>query len=207
MNKLEIIQLVNPEWGILLQCFLMDYPEFKPYSYRLPMSPSYPLPFENVNTLFQAIFYYICASGVNFNYALKQWEYIYPLINTNNWEELCERVMNFRADQRIQPKKREIYYNICEFMKLQNLTHNTIQPDNVSLLKENVKGIGVGCIAWIKKHFTSSDDCVEYTDIYFKKGFKILYKNDTLKMRKNKADEWKEKGYGRLANYMVLGIA
>lgn len=165
------------------------------------------IPYTNVNTLFQAILHYICAVGVRYSYAINQWKLIYPLINTDNWDTIVENMKNMCDDSRIQNKKRIIYYNVCEFMCSNNLTHTTITPTDINLLKQNVKGIGDGCVAWVKKFFTTDDDCVEYTDIYFKKGFENIYGEETLTIRRKKAKEWQEKGYGRIANQMVLNCS
>ena len=207
MERLNLIQTINPEWGSKIQCFLMDYPEFMSHIDKVPMMPNYPIPYTNVNTLFQALLHYICAVGVRYSYAINQWKYIFPLINKNSWEEICENMKKLCDDTRIQNKKRTIYYDVCIFMNLKNLTHDTIQPEDIKLIKENINGIGDGCIAWIKKYFTTDDDCIEYTDIYFKKGFMNIYGNETIKMRKAKTKEWTSKGYGRISNYMVLNCA
>lgn len=207
MSRIQFIQQLNPEWADNICCFLMDYPEFKDYEHLIPLSPQFRIPYTNVNTLFQAILHYICAVGVRYSYAINQWQLIFPLINTENWEDIVENMEKMRDDTRIQNKKREIYYNLCEFMRANNLTHNTIKPADIDLLKQNVNGIGDGCVAWVKKFFTLDDDCVEYTDIYFKKGFKNIYGEETLGMRKKKAKEWVLKGYGRIANHMVINCS
>lgn len=207
MDRLQFIQYVNPEWGNTIQCFLMDYPEFMPHINKIPLVPNYPIPYTNVNTLFQAILHYICSVGVRYSYAIKQWTYIFQLINLNNWDDICENMKNICTDTRIQNKKREMYYNVCLFMNVNNLTHITIQPHHIQLIKKNVNGIGDGCVAWIKRYFTTDDDCVEYTDINFKKGFKNIYGSESMKMRKDKTKEWTAKGYGRISNYIVINCS
>lgn len=193
-------------WHDTICCFLMDYPEFKPVGHLAPSLPNYRIPYTNVNTLFQAIMHYICAVGVRYSYAIEQWKIIYPLINVDTWEDIVKSMkrINDHEDPRIQNKKRPIYYNLCVFMSANNLTHTTIIPSNIIDIKQNVSGIGDGCVAWVKKFFTTDDDCVEYTDIIFKKGFKCVYGEDSLAMRKKKTKEWVSKGYGRIANYMVM---
>jgi len=47
---------------------------------------------------------------------------------------------------------------------------------------------------------------VEYSDINFKKGFEKIYKTESIALRKKKAKEWNEKGFGRIGSLMVLQI-
>jgi hypothetical protein len=112
-----------------------------------------------------------------------------------------------RENSNIQLKKREIYSNICEWMNEHSITHHSINVSHMGILRENIKGIGIGCLAWINKYFTNGDDCIEYTDIKFKRGFKKMYGEDKLSVMKLKAEEWKNKKYGRISNLMVIAYS
>jgi hypothetical protein len=206
MSRLELISQINPIWAITISNFIEQYPEFKQYVYMAPINNIEPIPYKNVTTLFQAIMHYICSAGVRYTYAVKQWEIIYPLINLDNWENIIENSILLRNNTNIQNKKREIYYNLCRFMNENNLTHKTLTVAHLKNLQKNLSGIGEGCIAWCKKYFTIDDDCIEYTDINFKKGFAKLYKTESIAIRKQKAKEWQEKGFGRIGSLMVLQI-
>jgi hypothetical protein len=115
-----------------------------------------------------------------------------------------ENMNSLQTNPNIQPKKKEIYLNICTYLNEHSISHHSINISHMQLLRENIKGIGIGCLAWINKYFTNNDDCVEYTDIKFKKGFKRIYGECKTNIMKIKADEWKNKKYGRIANLMVL---
>jgi|688.fasta_scaffold322977_2 hypothetical protein len=206
MNRLELISQINPIWAITISNFIEDYPEFKQYVYMAPINQIEKIPYKNVSTLFQAIMHYICSAGVRYTYAVKQWEIIYPLINLDEWENIIENSILLRNNTNIQNKKREMYFNLCRFMNENNLTHKNLNVSHLKNLQKNVSGIGEGCIAWCKKYFTIDDDCIEYTDINFKKGFEKLYNTDSLTLRKQKAKEWQEKGFGRIGSLMVLQI-
>lgn len=206
MSRLELISQINPIWAITISNFIEEYPEFKQYVYMAPINQIEPIPYKNVTTLFQAIMHYICSAGVRYTYAYKQWEIIYPLINLDDWENIIENSILLRNNTNIQNKKREIYFNLCRFMNENNLTHKNLNISHLKNLQKNVSGIGEGCIAWCKKYFTIDDDCIEYTDINFKKGFEKLYKTDSLALRKQKSKEWQEKGFGRIGSLMVLQI-
>ena len=206
MNRIELISQINPVWAVTIISFVDEYPEFKPYMFMAPINQMETMPFTNVNSLFQAVMHYICAVGVRYTYAVKQWELIYPLINLADWEKIVENCASLQNNTNIQNKKREIYYNLCQFMNLNNLTHKNLDVAHLDLLKKNVPGIGDGCVSWCKKYFSLDDDCVEYTDIYFKKGFEKIYHTESLSQRKQKAKEWKEKGFGRIGNLIILQI-
>lgn len=149
------------------------------------MHPIERIPYKNVNTLFQAILHYICAVGVRYSYAVKQWEMIFPQINCQEWSKILENTLLLSTNTAIQNKKRELYYNLCIFMDQNNINHTTLNVTHLPLLQKNVSGIGVGCIAWCKKYFSL----------------------DSLSLRKKMSKEWQEKKFGRIGNLMILQIA
>lgn len=206
MDRIDIISQINPQWAVTIYSFIEEYPEFTQYKYLAPINPVEPIPYQNVHTLFQSIMHYICSVGVRYTYAVNQWELIYPLINHDTWETIIENMSHLRTNTKIQPKKRNIYHNLCQFMTQNNLNHKILNISHLKQIQKNVSGIGIGCVAWCKKYFTMDDDCIEYTDIHFKKGFEKLYNTDSLSQRKQKANEWQTKKYGRIANLMVLQI-
>ena len=206
MNRLEFISQVNPIWAITIYTFMELYPEFRPYEYLVPINPIEPIPYKNVNTLFEGIVHYICSTGVRYSYASKQWELIYPFICCSDWKTIVENSVILKNDPNIQNKKRDIYYNLCHFMDENNINHNNLNISHLKLLQKNISGIGDGCIAWCKKYFTLDDDCIEYTDIYFRKGFEKIYHTNSIKLRKQKAEEFINHNFGRIGNLMLMQI-
>lgn len=206
MNRLEYISQINPEWSVTIFHFIETYPEFKPFTLMAPINPIEPVPYENVNNLFQGIMHYICAVGVRYDYAYKQWKIIYPLINYDDWKIILENTKNLKNNLTIQHKKKDIYYHLCNFMNENNLNHKNLNISHLDFLRKNISGIGDGCVSWCKRYFTNDDNFIEYTDIYFRKGFKKLYGTDSLSLRKEKTKEWLEKGFGRVCNLMILQI-
>lgn len=206
MSRLELISQINPVWAVTICEFMDAYPEFKIYSYMAPINPNEQIPYQNVNTLFQGIMHYICAVGVKYTYAINQWSIIFPLINLNNWETIMENLAILKNNPNIQNKKRDIYYNLCKFMDENNLNHTNINIEHLKLLQTNLTGIGDGCVSWCKRYFSGDSNCVEYTDIMFKRGFEKLYNTQSLALRKQKANEWQKKGFGRIGNLMIMQI-
>ena len=131
---------------------------------------------------------------------------IFPLIDCDSWETILENMLLLKDNTNVQNKKRKIHYNLCQFMNQNNLTHMDLNISHLDMLRKNVSGIGVGCIAWCKKYFTLNDYYIEYTDINFINCFKKLYDNDSITLIKQKANEWNNKKFGRIANLMVLQI-
>lgn len=199
---------VNPEWGCVLLRFVEEYPEFKPYVEFAPLHAIEPIPYPNIRSLFDAVLHYICAVGVRYDYAVKQWDIIHAFLETEDWEMIRANMENLRTNPAIQPKKRDMYANVCAYMNQQGLTHRTLNTSHLSLLQKNVKGVGEGCVAWCKKYFTMDDDCVEHTDRGFIQGFERVYGKDhsSLAHRRQKVEEWKAKGLGRMGGLMVLQI-
>lgn len=206
MERLQIISQINPVWAVTISSFIEMYPEFKEYQFLAPIHQVETCPYPNINTLFHAIMFYICSSGVRYTYAKNQWEIIYPLLDTDDWTTIMEASLSLRNNPKIQNKKRETYFKLCHFMNENGLTHTELNISHLDLLRENVSGIGDGCVAWCKKYFTIDDDCVEYTDITFKKGFKKVYNKDSLSSRKQKAKEWQQNGFGRIGSLMIIQI-
>lgn len=206
MSRLELISQINPVWAVTISEFMDAYPEFKIYAYMAPINQNEPIPYQNVNTLFQGIMHYICAVGVKYTYAINQWSIIFPLINLNSWETIMTNLVSLKNNPNIQNKKRDIYYNLCKFMDENNLNHTNINIEHLELLKTCVAGIGDGCVSWCKRYFSTDSNCVEYTDIMFKRGFEKLYNTQSLALRKQKANEWQKKGFGRIGNLMIMQI-
>lgn len=206
MDRLQMISRINPIWAFTIRDFVDEYPEFTPYLYLVPVNPIEKIGYKNVSTLFESIMHYICSAGVRYSYAVKQWDIIYPLISSSNWEIIMENIEGIRNNINIQPKKREIYYNLCRYMNENHLNSNNITTNNLKNIQKNVGGIGVGCVAWCKKYFSNDDDCIEYTDLMFKKGFSKLYNTNSISAMKLKSEEWINKNFGRVANLFIINI-
>jgi hypothetical protein len=211
MNRINQITQINPVWAANINEFLNKYPEFKQYEYLVPISPVTGPQYKNVNTLFEGLMWYICAAGVRYTYAVKQWQIIYPLIEqtlNNTWSIVYSNITT-KLDiiGGIQPKKLSIYKHVMQYMRTNNITHIDITIADIYNICNTVNGVGDGCLAWCKRCFTGDDDCVEYTDIKFKKGFMKIYHVDTLALRKQKAREWANLGFGRISSMMIMLIS
>lgn len=208
-QKLALICAINPEWGTVVIDFVQSYPEFREYLDLAPLRPREPIPCTNVRTLYEAVMHHICATGVRHQYAVEQWNtLVYPLLaGGNDWATILSNLEAVRTHPDIQPKKRDMYVSVCQTMVELGVTHTTISMRHLKELRKRVKGIGDGCVAWCKKYFSNDDDCLEYTDIVFKKGFYVLYRTKSAKNIRAKCKEWQAKGFGRIANLFVLELS
>jgi len=204
--RLQIISLIDTKWANHIYKFIQEYPEFIPYVYVAPLYKLEPIPYPHISSLFHGIIHYICSAGVRYSYASKQWDYIHTFLNHDSWDTIMNSIYQLSIDKNIQPKKRLIYFNLCQVMNKHNLNHMNITISHLKLLQKEVKGIGPSCVAWCKKYFTMDDDCIEYTDIGFITGFNHLYQTHNIITRKQKIKEWIDKGFGRIANLMVSNI-
>lgn len=196
----------NMNWKSTVAKFIEENPEFKPYARFAPEYPWCPIPYNNVRTLYDTVMHYICSSGVRYTYAFRQWQFIHALLkNCTTWEERIERLQS--ADG-IQPKKIKSYVNVCTWMKEHDIEPNDLTLEHVCQMKKEIHGIGDGCVAHCYRYFSDdNENCVEYTDIFFKKGMEVIYGKHKPSFRKQKAEEWKRSCNARIANLMVLNVS
>ncbi len=206
MERIAIISEYDPVWASKIISFFNDYPEFVNYAYLIPLMRAEPMPYKNVNNLFEGLMFYVCCAGVRFSYALDQWEILYPIISSS-YRNLPTVIEKLRQNDKIQNKKRTTYIAICEFMHQNGISMDGISIQTIEQIKANVIGVGDGCVAWCKRYYSDEDDWVEYSDGYFVTGFEIMYGTKSATARKKKATEWISKGYGRISSLMVMALS
>lgn len=196
--------------------------------------PIVPIVYFEVNSFFRSVFHYVCSSGVRYSYAVEQWIILLKLLESDSWDIIASNILNIENDGslinvmnsdqenqfaesikklfgkkkimqlKIQPKKINIYKSLINFMVSRNLTHKTLSVEHINEIRANVSGIGDGCYAWCKFHFTTDDDCIDYSDIIYIKSYDRIYNcKSTHTQRKKKANEWISKNYGRVARQLI----
>ena len=206
MDRLLQISLLNPEWAVNISEFITTYPEFRPYLYMAPMSPIIKLPHTEIKTLFDCFIWYVSQSGVKYSYAEKQLLIIFPLIKHPNWNTVHSNLISLQTNINIQPKKRQVYFNIANYMMIHNMTHNTFTIDNIIDISQQKIGVGDSCVGFCKGIYTNDDDGVECTDMYFMRAYNKIYGTDNRTHIKYKVDKWKLEGFGKIANMMMFQI-
>jgi hypothetical protein len=185
MDRLALISQLDPDWYTTIENFLIHNPEFGPYSYLVPIQrPIYNTRLKHKYFIDHLIFY-ICETGVNRNYAQKQWGLIKPFLEQNNYHI---GLMVDQLEDQIQPKKREIYRDLWE--KVKNIGPLEFNLDH--LLKTKIKGVGVGCIGQLKQFWSTDNNSVEISDRGFVQGFAKVYQLEkpTPSQIQKKVDSW-----------------
>lgn len=204
-SRLEMIGYHNPELAIKYSCMIEDFPELKPFIYVAPIK----LHAEecDVNTIFETILYYVANTGVNVKYANSQYDIIKTYIRSNSWDTIVYYISWLFHNYNIQPKKRQIYIDIITFMQNNGYNKDNITVEFAIYMKDHIKGLGDGYLGYIKNKYTNNQDCIQYTDMYFKKGFKKVYGTDNLSVIKNKCNEINNRGYGKFFSALLFNIA
>jgi hypothetical protein len=210
LDRLEFIALTNPEWAEKIMYFLEVHPEFQPYR---QIAPSTERAIENnedwaPKNIFEHSIYYVSASGVNVEYANDQFKKIVLFLRSGQgdkkWEDINSRLYQFLIDNSIQPKKKQIYWDMFCWMGNNKIRDTELNLSHIESMQIIVKGLGPGFLAHMRGHYSNKDNCMEYTDIGFKKGFKKIYGTDNLTEIKKKIDEIASEGYGRIFNGFIF---
>jgi hypothetical protein len=168
MDRLQIISQVDPEWYSIIENFLIDNPEFGPYAYLVPIQR--PIHNQRLRPKYfiDHLIKYISETGVNRTYARNQFLSIQQCLNQNNYDM---GVMLNLIGETLQPKKRQIYSDLWEAVKVIGALNFTLDH----LLQIKIKGIGVGCIGQLKQFWSKDNNAVEISDRGFVGGFSKVY--------------------------------
>lgn len=208
MDRLEFIAINDPEWAVMISEFLDKFPEFSKYRAIAPATRrAIPQNEEWIpKTLFETVIYYACASAVRYEYAVEQYKVIIIFLRSSDWITLNSQFYNFLMSSTITNKKKTLYWDIFHWMCQKGITNKTLTVKQALAMKDDIKGLGDGYYSFIKGNFSEDDDCIEYTDINFRKGFMKVYGTDNLTIIKNKVKEYVELGFGRIANGYMFQI-
>ena len=182
----EILQCMenNPEFikiGHLIA--LTEYPVHFNLNKNEPYNPDAP------TNVFEFLLYYIAEAGVKASYGHAQWVKIknYIRVNTNPLANLTKEVD-------LQVKKQQVYIDLNNILLKYNIIPNDLTLDQVIKIQPEIKGIGDGCITFLKSLYAPSTTTLpNYSDIGFKKGFQKFYslnKQPTKKQVFDKSKNW-----------------
>lgn len=208
MDRLEFISMTEPELAVKTSEFLERFPEFQKYR-SIACSTKCTVKFNEdwePKTLFEHVIYYICAAGVRYTYAVEQYKKIVSFLRSDTWHTINANLYNFLNTAGIQQRKKEIYWSIFCWMGSRGIYNSTLTVEKALEMKNDIKGLGDGYYANIKGQFTQDDDCIEFTDIGFIKGFLTLYCRNDKPFMMSKVREYISTGYGRIANNFIFQI-
>lgn len=228
MDRIETIGLVNPEWAVLISNFLEVFPEFNKYRSIASLTDRGAeqratttaeqredkiggAAMDKVEgegwhpkTIFEYCIYYPCQAGVNQRYADEQFKNIIVFLRSGDWLSMCVRLRDFLETVNVQPKKKQIYWDIFNWMHNNGVTHETITMSHVERMKNEVKGLGVTFISCMREQFTDDNNVCCYTDMGFINSYVKLY--GTKAGIKEKSEMWMAMGFGRVANSFMFQI-
>jgi hypothetical protein len=212
MDRIQWIGLVNPEWAQKISLFLDLFPEFNKYR-QIASLTSKSIPTDEwwmPKTLFEFCIYYPCSAGVRYTYAVEQFKVICAFLRSectgpDDWNVISEKWNQFIASTpTIQPKKRQIYLDIIEWMKQHDINRNEITIAQVEQMQLEVKGLGVSFINAIREQYSTSDAVCQYTDIGYIKAYRTVY--GTTSNIKQQSEQWMSMGFGRVATSFMFQI-
>lgn len=200
-HRLSILKQVNPIYAEEIESFVKNNPEFLKVGHILALS-EYPHgynknPGEKYNplaptTIFEHLVYYIACIGVNYDYALKQWEII---LKTLRNKSVYQNDMLDKLDLSVlQKKKQQIYKDLCILLrKYEIFPNNSLNYQQVINICKELKGVGQGCVNHLTLFYGDKNNVsVDYTDFTFMKGFIKFYnlqekptKKEILKLTSN----------------------
>lgn len=213
IDRLEYIAIDDPEWAFKLSDFMIKFPEFAKFRAISPKSSILSSEIWMPKTLFENIIYYAAASGVRYDYALDQFKDIVSFIRNENWGNSNTRWENVNANlygylnrSTMTLKRKTLYWDIFCWMGNRKITDQNLTVKDALLMKSDIKGLGDGYYAYIKKMFTTDDDCIEYTDRNFIKGFDKVYGKTDPRFIQEKISQFLNCGFGRIANLFMFQI-
>lgn len=204
-DRLNFIALTNPELAVQYLILSEDFPELKEFISVAPNDVN--INDDPTNTIFETVVYYVANVGVRVDYANKQFEILKTYIQNNTWEQICYYLDWLFTNYSIQPKKQDIYRNIILFMNNNGYNKDNLTIEFAIYMKNHIKGLGDGYLGYIKNKYTSDDNCIQHTDMYFVRGFQKVYGTDNKTFIKNKCNEILKKGHGRIFNGLMFNIA
>lgn len=182
MDRLTLILSVNPTWGEKILNFIDTNPEFSPYLHLASLTakpvgfgknPGEEIPDDSPITINEYLLYYVAHAGVHAQYGKNLW----LKVRGKSADEILE-------DNSITSNKKSVLISIKNLEQISDYRE-------IDLLE--IKGVGSGAKRFIKLMFSPSLEIIDSTDLYFKKGFQIIYsmsKRPTEKQIQDKAINW-----------------
>jgi hypothetical protein len=186
MDRLHLISQLDPVWYQTIENFLVQNPEFGPYAYLVPIQRPIQNKILKPKYFIEHLLRYVCEAGVNRNYAHQQYNLIVDFLHKYDFNM---ELMVAALYEKLQPKKRQVYLDIWERVKLKGPLNYTLDD----LMQTKIPGVGAGCIGHLKQFWSTDDHAVEITDRGFVAGFTKIYglaKNAKPSEIKNKVNSW-----------------
>jgi hypothetical protein len=202
MNRLHIINFINPSWYKQITEFLEQQPDF---SKLIPIVAldEYPTGFNKnphetdddaPRNIFETIIYGIAHASVDVEYGKSQYLKIVEYLRENN---IYTEDMDFPFE--VEETKRRTYTELINTLLHNNIIVNEMKYDQLHIV-ENVYGMGESTITLLHLLYgeVENENVIPFSDKQFKRGMQMFYDlnntdKDTLKQ---KTDTWNNKKVG-----------
>jgi hypothetical protein len=203
MNRLSIINFINPYWYRQITEFLEEHPTFNKLLPIVALD-EYPNGFNKnphetddhaPKNIFETIIYGVAHAGVDIDYGKK--EYLTVIAYLRQFDSLQE---NMNIPIKMQSKKKRTYNDLINTLLKHNISVDELLFSHMSII-EKVWGIGESTISLLYLLYADIDNekVIPFSDKQFNRGMEMFYKIDTpinKKKLKEYTDTWKNKKVG-----------
>jgi len=202
MNRMNIIQFINPGWYKQLVDFLKEHPAFEKllpivaldeYPCGFNKNPHESEPNAPLN-IFETILWGISHAGVDMKYGDKQY-----LQMLKYMREVPYFTQNMEFPFEVQEKKIKTYRSLINMCLERNISPPELTLEHMSFV-EYVEDIADSTIVYVYMLYGSLDDpnVIPHADEYFNKGIEMFYgiPNPTRQQIKSITDTWSNKKVG-----------
>ena len=202
MNRLSIINFINPSWYRQITEFLIEHPKFAKLIPIVALD-EYPNGFNKnphetddaaPRNTFETIIYGLAHASVDIDYGKSQY---LMLTNYLRNTDIFTEDMDFPSDT--QPEKVKTYKELINTLLEKNMIIGEMKYEDLHMV-ENVWGMTESTITLLHLLYdvVTSDRCLPYGDKQFKRGMSMFYELETptKDQLKEITDTWTNKKVG-----------
>lgn len=204
MNRLIIINFINPSWYKQITEFLIENPAFNRLIPIVALD-EYPNgfnknPHENdrdvPRNIFETILYGLAFAGADIDYGKIQY-----LLMINYFRNVQEITKDMEMPEDAQPEKIPIYKALVNKLLEKNIALNELMynPEHMEII-ESVEGMTESTVTLLYLLYdeVTRDRCLPYGDKQFKRGMSMFYEleSPTKAELKEITDKWTNKKVG-----------
>ena len=204
MNRLHIINFINPSWYRQINEFLAEHPSFNKLIPIVALD-EYPNGFNKnpheddkdaPRNIFETILYGLAFAGADIDYGKEQ--YLLMLNYFRNCDVFSE---DMDMPENAQPEKIPIYKALVNKLLEEDIIVNELKynPEHMAII-ESVEGMTESTVTLLYLLYdeVTSDRCLPYGDKQFKRGMSMFYELETPTKDVLKAitDTWTNKKVG-----------
>ena len=202
MNRLSIINFINPSWYTQISEFLIEHPSF---SKLIPIVAldEYPNGFNKnphetdadaPRNIFETVIYGLAHANVDIDYGKEQY-----LMLTKYFRQFDTFTHNMELPEKTQADKVRTYKELINTLLDNNIEITEFKYEQTYII-ENVWGMTESTITLLHLLFdiVTTDRCLPYGDKQFKRGMSMFYdlENPTKEELKEITDTWTNKKVG-----------